>query len=1078
MKKIFAWASALVAVMLLTGAIPMIGIVKAAIPVPHNLWGHPYDETSVQMPVGELITSWIDGVEYGRNDTFMAAAEVWFDVDTAGNWVTAPLDPNTPWVKEGGDLNESIMYAWGDMTNIKTDPDGDTVLNSGVFVESELWNTTVVTLLDINLAIVQPTHFPKISQIIPEPNDIWPDYVFMYTEDPAFLMDGYYLQKNDGVLSGPVQTLTGISNTFGYFYANLTAIDLNTCGDELKLVWTNTGSAFGGMDIVVDRVEWNATVGGCHFTEPDNTIATDATAPAADFAIHRTGIVLADDTNDNAADFVTDVRWPRPLIGAPVLAWDVPAGGEDWTGGMNHTIQITAYDDNALNSQILFWVNYSTQNGNPGTWFEATLGGVASHPFNGSGDAVTPMVFDWAVPCDVPFTDIAVLNVEAENPNRKAAKDVWSNQFTIDCEAPYVLSTDPVNLDTLIDVPIDQVITVTFHEDMGPTNATVVPDPGITVTNPTPDTLQIDHTDFLENTTYCVYVFGTDDSITGNAMAAVESYCFTTYIVTVPVITVTVPMGGEDWTGGSLHDIEFTMTHAGAGSVWFWINYSCPVSSGPIVGAPDLLSPIIWTVPVITENDCIVSAVVQDTDDNAVAFDDSELFEIDSTPPTVLSNDPLPLQIDVAVDTTVVVAFDEPMDKPSVESGWTMEDSGGAGVIGSFSWDATNETVTFAPGSLLAGGMDYTVTIASTAKDDSLPGGNAMGAAHVFSFTTMIVDEPPTVTVTIPTASTLWAGGAIELITWDMDDNNGAENLTVDVSYIHNSVSYVIATGLSGAINYSWTVACPAGAEATGVTIFVVATDASSLAANDTSDPFDIDCTDPAGTIAHSGEEMEGETISFRIEGGSTDIASYAWNFGDGTTGIGATPTHIYEDDGSYQVTCTLTDSAGNSASATPETLTIEKEEITEKSFLEEYWWIILIIIIVVIVVMIALAKRKKPEEEEEEAPAEEEEEEEAPAEEEEEEYEEEEPEEEYEEEEVVEEEPEVEEEAAPAEPEPAPEAPEPAPEEAPAAAAAPAAEEAAPAEEAPAGETKECPSCGTVVPGDASECFLCGATL
>ena len=85
MKNIFAWASAIVAIMLLTGAIPMIGIVKAAIPVPHNLWGHPYDETSVQMPVGELITSWIDGVEYGRNDTFMAAAEVWFDVDTAGN---------------------------------------------------------------------------------------------------------------------------------------------------------------------------------------------------------------------------------------------------------------------------------------------------------------------------------------------------------------------------------------------------------------------------------------------------------------------------------------------------------------------------------------------------------------------------------------------------------------------------------------------------------------------------------------------------------------------------------------------------------------------------------------------------------------------------------------------------------------------------------------------------------------------------------------------------------------------------------------------------------------------------------
>ncbi len=1054
MKKIFAWASAIVAVMLLTGAIPMIGIVKAAIPVPHNLWGHPYDETSVQMPVGELITSWIDGVEYGRNDTFMAAAEVWFDVDTAGNWVTAPGDPNSPWVKEGGDLDEPVMYVWGDMTNLKTDPDGDTVLNSGVFVESELWNTTVVTLLDINLAIVQPTHFPKISQIIPEPTDGHPDYVFIYTEDPAFLMDGYYLQKNDGVLNGPVQTLTGISNTTAYFYANLTAIDLNGCGDELKLVWTNTGPAFGGRDIVVDRVEWNATVGGCHFTEPDNTIATDATAPATGFAIHRTGtgIIFADDTNDNAVDFVTDTPWPRPVIGAPVLAWDIPAGGEDWTGGMNHTIQITAYDDNALNSQLDFWINYSTNNG--GTWSEAALTGIPTHPFPGFGDAVTPMVLEWAVPCDVPYTDLALLNAAAINPNGKDV-DVLSQVFTIDCEVPIVLSTDP--LDMAIDIPINKVITATFSEDMGITNATIDPDPGgVVVTNPTLDTLQIDHNDFLEDTVYCVYVFGSDDSVTGNSMVAVYSFCFTTYLVTVPTITVDVPVGGEIWSGDSLHDVEFTMTHAGAGAVWFFINYTCNANSGPIVSGTDLTSPYSWTVPLVDDFDCTVDIEVQDMDDGASDIDSSGLFIIDSTDPTVQSTNPLDAQIDVIIDTTVVVTFSEEMVPASVVL--TLEETvSGTGVTGSEAWTVGNTVYTFTPDSNLQGAMEYTATVAATARDIS-DSGNTLGADHVFSFTTILVDLPPTVTVTVPTATTLWAGGATELITWTMDDNNGAENLTVDVSYIYNSDSTVIATGLSGAVNYSWTVACPAGAgaDAVGVTIFVKVTDASSLSANDTSDGFNIDCSDPTGTIAWTGDEKEGETISFRIDGGSSDIASYSWNFGDAEVGVGATPTHSYDDGDTYTVSCTLTDTAGNSATITA---SIEIEAVEEVDFLTQYWWIILIIIVVAIIAIIALAKRKKPEEE-------------APVEEEEEEYEEEEPEEELvEEEEVVEEEPEVEEEAAPAEPEPAPEA-------APAAAAAPAAEEAAPAEEAPAGETKECPSCGTVVPGDASECFLCGATL
>ncbi len=61
----------------------------------------------------------------------------------------------------------------------------------------------------------------------------------------------------------------------------------------------------------------------------------------------------------------------------------------------------------------------------------------------------------------------------------------------------------------------------------------------------------------------------------------------------------------------------------------------------------------------------------------------------------------------------------------------------------------------------------------------------------------------------------------------------------------------------------------------------------------------------------------EGDTFSFEVSATDpgNDPLSYAWDFGDGTTGTGAAVSHVFTDDGTYDVVVTVSDDDGAATS-------------------------------------------------------------------------------------------------------------------------------------------------------------------
>jgi len=128
-------------------------------------------------------------------------------------------------------------------------------------------------------------------------------------------------------------------------------------------------------------------------------------------------------------------------------------------------------------------------------------------------------------------------------------------------------------------------------------------------------------------------------------------------------------------------------------------------------------------------------------------------------------------------------------------------------------------------------------------------------------------------------------------------------------------------------VNYSWdfgdgnvtTVTVPIikHAYATYGDYIVTLTVTDSHGLNSTTSKMIQIMDDTISPTANAGQDQTvkvGITVNFDAGGSSDNVAivSYEWDFGDGTTGTGKTTTHKYISPGTYTVTLTVKDAAGN----------------------------------------------------------------------------------------------------------------------------------------------------------------------
>jgi ATP-dependent Clp protease adapter protein ClpS len=264
-------------------------------------------------------------------------------------------------------------------------------------------------------------------------------------------------------------------------------------------------------------------------------------------------------------------------------------------------------------------------------------------------------------------------------------------------------------------------------------------------------------------TSYTATIASTVKDLSGNALATAYSFSFITAAgsdVTPPTVIATSPAAGAANVGANT---TFTATFSepmdvatiNSATIALRVSAtSAPVTGTVTYNATTNTVTFTPTGPLSggTSYSATVTTAARDVAGNGLAATYEWSFTtVDNSAPTVTSVSPANGSVNIPVNSTVTVAFSEPMDAATINSATITltNNSTATTVAGAVSYNSANNTATFSPSSALSFSTGYTVSVSTAVKDAA---GNAMAATFSATFSTAGAPDttPPSVLGTSP----------------------------------------------------------------------------------------------------------------------------------------------------------------------------------------------------------------------------------------------------------------------------------------------------------------------------------------